>query len=87
MLSDEEALRIDRADLLAILQQRFGSIPEDVRQQIERLDDLDTMNRLILVAVNASKFEIFVNELKEGKDAFRIVGEQFNPLAKDPEGK
>lgn len=76
----------DREDLLALLQMRFGEVPPSVIQNIYDLNDLDTLERLILVAANAPSFKIFLEELEEGSGAFRITGERFNPIESMFEG-
>lgn len=78
---EEQALRTDKADLLAILQMRFGQIPEEVRAEIEQIHELETMERFILVAANVPDWETFLQELEEGKDSFRLVGQMYDPLA------
>ncbi|MUV36732.1 hypothetical protein JNUCC1_00536 [Lentibacillus sp. JNUCC-1] len=70
----------DREDLLGVLRMRFGSVPPKVIDHIYELSDLDTLERLILVAANAPSFEIFLEEMNEGSGSFRIVGERFNPI-------
>ncbi|AOZ91916.1 hypothetical protein [Paenibacillus crassostreae] len=76
------ALKSDMTDLLGILNTRFGSIPEDVELKVRAISDLDVMDRLFLVAVNAADLDVFVSELYEGQQSFKIIGEDFNPLAK-----
>ncbi|HLR80437.1 MAG TPA: hypothetical protein VK119_07630 [Bacillota bacterium] len=44
------------------------------------IEDLNVLDRLFLVAVNAANWDVFVAELNEGKDSFKIVGDGFNPL-------
>lgn len=78
---EEQALRTDKEDLLAILTMRFGTVTEDVREEIERIDKLDVLERLILVAANVPTWETFVKELKEGKDSFKLIGQMYDPLA------
>lgn len=72
----------DREDLLAILRMRFGSIPAGVTEAVYNLNKLDSLERLILVAANAPSLKIFLEELEEGNDSFRIMGERFNPIEK-----
>ncbi|MFD1038998.1 hypothetical protein ACFQ3N_11445 [Virgibacillus byunsanensis] len=76
----EAALEQDREDLLGLLKLRFGDISPEVTQGIYEIDEFDTIERLILVAANAPDYKTFIQELKEGKGSFRIVGERFNPL-------
>lgn len=75
------ALRSDKTDLVEILNNRFGTVTDNVKQKIIEVNDLDVMDRLFVVAVNAANWEVFVKELFEGKDSFKIIGEDFNPLA------
>jgi len=70
-------------DLLGLIQMRFGEVPKNVREQIMAIDDLNVLDRLFLVAVNAANWDVFVNELNAGKYSFKIVGDGFNPLADD----
>lgn len=77
----DEAVATDMEDLIAVLLLRFGSIPQVVQQQIEAMTDGSTLERLVLVAANVPTFRNFVDELGQGKEAFRMVGEGFNPLS------
>src|SRR5690625_5265327 len=81
MEREEQALQTDQNDLLAILVMRFGTIPEEVREKIEQIDQLDVVERLILVAANVPTWELFLKELDEGQDSFRLVGQMYDPLA------
>lgn len=78
---EEQALRTDKDDLLAILHMRFGQVPQEVLEKIESIDKLDTLERFILVAANVPDWETFLQELDEGKDSFRLVGQMYDPLA------
>jgi hypothetical protein len=62
----------DIADLLQILMLRFGTVPDDVRDALSRLTDVQMVNRLILVAANAADLGTFRHELAQGPTAFRI---------------
>jgi hypothetical protein len=73
------AIQTDREDLHAILELRFGEIPKFVRDRIESIDNRQTLERMIVVAANATAFETVIEELFQERDSFRIVGEQFNP--------
>lgn len=75
------ALESDKKDLVNILLDRFGQVTEEVKQKILDVSDLDVMDRLFVVAVNAANWDVFVKELYDGKDSFKIIGEDFNPLA------
>lgn len=70
----------DREDLISILRMRFGDIPAKMIDAIYQLDELDTIDRLILVAANAPSFKVFLEEMGADEDSFRIVGERFNPI-------
>jgi len=70
----------DRQDLIEILHMRFGTLPPKVEERLYQLDDFETIERLILVAANAPTLQVFFEELKEGTEAFKLVGERFNPL-------
>lgn len=76
----EEALETDKEDVLAVLTLRFGEVPAEVAQTIAQLTDASKVERLVLVAANVPKFSKFLEELGEGAEAFRLVGEGFNPL-------
>jgi len=71
----------DREDLIALLRMRFGQIPGEMIEKIYEMNDMNTLQRLILAAANAASFEIFVGELEEGVGPVRIAGEDFNPLS------
>ena len=75
-----DTMAIDREDLLAVLEQRFEAVPAEIRTQIADIRDADVLERLILVAANAESFGVFLDELKAGATAFRMIGQQFNPL-------
>ena len=78
---DERMLRVDREDLFALLAMRYGEVPEDVRQSILQVKKPEVLQRLILAAANAPRWSSFVRELGAGEESFRLVGEDFNPLA------
>src|SRR5690625_4086950 len=70
----------DREDLLAVLRMRFGDLAPGIIEEVYALNDLDTIERFILVAANAPDLKTFLTELEEGKDGFKIVGDQYDPL-------
>lgn len=70
----------DREDLISVLRMRFGELKSGVIETIYELNDLDTLERLILVAANAPSLTIFLEELEEGSGSFRLIGERFNPI-------
>lgn len=76
----QDALETDREDLIGLLELRFGQVSYDVQAQIEAIQDANALERLILVAANVPEFRTFLEELKESKTAFRIVGSQYQPL-------
>ena len=71
----------DREDLISLLRMRFGDIEPEIIEAVYELDDLATIDRLILVAANAPNLEIFLEELEEGEGSFKIMGDRFNPIA------
>jgi hypothetical protein len=71
----------DQEDLINLLQMRFGEIAPEVVTAICTLEDMEQVERLILVAANAPEYRVFLEEL-EMKDGFKITGERFNPLSK-----
>lgn len=77
----------DREDLIAILRMRFSYISPRVIQAIYEIDEVDTLERLILVAANAPKLSVFLEELEEGTGNFRILGDRFNPIEQLTEGR
>ncbi|WP_405102948.1 hypothetical protein [Oceanobacillus sp. FSL H7-0719] len=70
----------DREDLLSVLRMRFGDLNPGVIESVYELNDLDTLERLILVAANAPSLKVFLEELEEGSESFRIIGDRFNPI-------
>lgn len=74
-----DSLCTDREDLLAVLTLRFGGVPETVRARIAACVHQPTLERWILVAANAPRWETFLNELGARPDAFKIVGPLYDP--------
>ncbi|MGY0691711.1 hypothetical protein ACW2QC_02820 [Virgibacillus sp. FSP13] len=70
----------DREDLIAVLKMRFGYVPSGVIDAIYKISNMDSLERLILVAANAPTIKIFLEELEEGSGSFRILRERFNPI-------
>lgn len=70
----------DREDLINIIRMRFGSISGEMIQKIYQINDMNTLQRLILAAANAASKEVFLEEMQAGEHSFRLVGEDFNPL-------
>ncbi len=80
LINEESFMQQDREDLLAILNMRFGEITADVLQMIEEQKDLNTLQRLILVASNAPVIDVFLEEIREGDQAYKLIGERYNPM-------
>lgn len=82
MFSMEEDAQFiqDREDLISLLRMRFGEVPTEMVDKIYELNELEALDRLILVAANAPSFKIFQEEMAESDGSFRIVGERFNPI-------
>ncbi|NMP23972.1 hypothetical protein HIJ39_16685 [Sulfobacillus sp. DSM 109850] len=74
----------DRQDLLALLDIRFGAVPEDVSEAIAAIEDVSQIDHLILVAANAASWTDFLREVRE--PGFRIVGQGFDPLPERDDG-
>lgn len=70
----------DREDLIAVLRMRFGDVSGELIEQIYQIDDMNTLQRLILAAANSANWNIFMNEFQSAEDSFRLLGEDFNPL-------
>lgn len=78
--NDEQYLDLDREDLNAILDMRFGEIPLQIAQKIASLQDLNQLQRLIIVACNAPEWNVFLEELYQDDQANKLVGDRFNPM-------
>jgi hypothetical protein len=70
----------DREDLIALLQIRFGSIPGEIIEKIYFINDMNSLQRLILSAANAPNWDVFLEEFHADGNSYRLVGENFNPL-------
>ena len=79
-LEEKDMLVQDQADVLEILRMRFSDVPEEVVTKITSIEQLDILQRLILVAANATDWPTFLEELQEGGDSFRLLGERFDPI-------
>ncbi|MNN79787.1 hypothetical protein D3C76_1713290 [compost metagenome] len=77
---EQQFLSGDREDIFAILRMRFNEVSTDIIQAIEAIQDLNTLQRLILVACNAPHLDVFLEEMHEGNQAYKVTGERFNPL-------
>ncbi|KUO96367.1 hypothetical protein [Ferroacidibacillus organovorans] len=76
----QDALATDKDDLTGLLNLRFGTVPQEVLEQIERITDANALERLVLVAANVPNWEAFIMELEGSASAFRIVGTQYQPF-------
>lgn len=76
----------DREDLIVVLRMRFGEVSGKLIEKIYGISDMNTLQRLILAAANASCWDVFKEELQAGDDSFRLLGEEFNPLKETPKG-
>ncbi|MEH7376304.1 hypothetical protein [Neobacillus drentensis] len=77
----------DREDLIAVLRMRFGEISGEIIQKIYEIDDMNTLQRLIIAAANAASWNVFLEEFQSGENAFKILGEEFNPLREILKGR
>lgn len=79
---EENAMLVDdREDLIAVLRMRFGNVPGEMIRQIYDIGDMNTLQRLILAAANAADWPVFEREFQAEEHSFRLLGEDFNPLA------
>lgn len=87
MFSFEEEANVmqDREDLISVLRMRFGDIHPTLVEKVYELKDVNTIERLILVAANSPSLQVFLEELEE-EGGFRIVGDRFNPIGSFKEG-
>ncbi|WP_033829487.1 hypothetical protein [Bacillus andreraoultii] len=76
----------DREELIYVLRLRFGEIASGIIETIYQISELQTLERLILVAVNAPTLKVFLEELEAGEESYRIVGDRFNPIEITREG-
>ncbi|MDM5189127.1 hypothetical protein QUF99_17995 [Bacillus sp. DX4.1] len=77
----------DREDLIAVLRMRFGEVSGEIIEKIYDINDMNSLQRLILAAANAMNWNVFLEELQAGKDSFRLLGEDFNPIGDNLKGK
>lgn len=77
----------DREDLIAVLQMRFGHVTGQLIEKIYEINDMNTLQRLILSAANASSWNIFLEEFGAGSNSFKLLGENFNPLGEKLKGR
>jgi hypothetical protein len=83
----ENMLVDDREDLIAVLEMRFGKIPGELIERIYQIDDMNTLQRHILAAANATNWDVFLKEFQEGENSFRLLGEDFNPIGNFLKGR
>lgn len=83
----EAELVRDREDLIAVLRMRFGKISPEIVEAVYELNQIETLERLILAAANAPSLSVFLEELEAGDGSFKLVGERFNPLLDQVEGR
>jgi hypothetical protein len=76
-------LQIDREDLLAVIAMRFGAVPETVRERILACQESTTVQRWLLVAANAASWDVLLEDLAAGTQAFRLIGPRYQPVATD----
>ncbi|KYP79446.1 hypothetical protein [Ferroacidibacillus organovorans] len=76
----QDALATDKDDLIGLLNLRFGTVPQEITGQIERITDANALERLVLVAANVPNWKTFIMELEGSESAFRIVGTQYQPF-------
>lgn len=79
-MNQEQALTIDKEDLVGLLELRFGAVPPTVQEEIGEIKELETVERLILVAANVPTWDAFLADLGTGTSAFKIVGDVYNPI-------
>lgn len=78
---ENEAMLVDdREDLIAVLQMRFGNISGEIIEKIYEIDDMNSLQRLILAAANATTWNVFLEDFQSGVGSYRLLGEDFNPL-------
>ncbi|MEX2460322.1 MAG: hypothetical protein WD469_03330 [Paenibacillaceae bacterium] len=79
-LDEKEMLAQDQGDVLEILRMRFRDVPDEIVEKITSIQQLEVLQRLILVAANATNWTIFLEELQENESSFRLLGERFDPI-------
>nr|WP_275695485.1 hypothetical protein [Fredinandcohnia sp. SECRCQ15] len=68
------------------MRMRFGQLPGEMIQQIYEIEDYHILQRLILAAANATNWDVFLEDFQSRESSFRLLGEDFNPLA-DTQGR
>lgn len=82
-LYEQDMLNQDRDDVIEVLRIRFHNIPEEIVDSINNIQQLEVLQRLVLVAANAADWNVFLEELQEGEASFRLLGERFDPIDHD----
>ncbi|EEM58308.1 MULTISPECIES: hypothetical protein [Bacillus cereus group] len=77
----------DREDLIAVLRMRFGEISGGIIEKIYDINDMNSLQRLILAAANAMNWNVFLEELQASEYSFRLLGEEFNPVGNELKGR
>ena len=80
-LHDEQhMIAMDREDVIEVIRMRFGHLSEEAAEQLNQITRPEAMQRLILVAANATNIDVFMEELRAGADSFKMLGDRFDPL-------
>lgn len=77
----------DREDLIAVIRMRFGEISGEIIERIYDINDINSLQRLILAAANAMNWNVFLEELQASEYSFRLSGEEFNPIGDELQGR
>lgn len=80
LYEEENMLFDDREDLIALLQMRFGKLSGELIEKIYEIKEMNTLQRLILLAANAADWPVFLEEFYAVKDSFQLADETFTPL-------
>ncbi|MED2777856.1 hypothetical protein P4278_28560 [Bacillus thuringiensis] len=76
----------DREDLIAVLRMRFGDISGGIIEKIYDINDMNSLQRLILAAANAMNWNVFLEEVEASEYSLRLLGEKFNPTGNELKG-
>ena len=63
----EGAIESKREDILEILEERFGQVPKDIEEAIEKIDDSKRLSYLLRKSVVVKALEDFRKLLRDGK--------------------
>ena len=72
----------DRADLVALVKMRFGTVSSDVMAAMASIDDVSAIDHLILVAANAAQWQDFIMALRQQQ--FRMIDQGSNSRSQIP---